>query len=204
MMDAPAPPSVKVVLVGDEAVGKTAIFKRLENNTFEKALQPTVGGSYVRLTLTNGRGSKTDIGLWDTAGAERYRSIVPVYFRHAQIVIYVFDLTSAESFESIGQEWVKTVQTKAPADVQLLLLGNKSDLDDKRKVDLTAAQQLSERIGAKAYIETSALNGAGIDLVTSQLVALLPAETEVSDFVDRIEPLPAVEKSRPSGCLVRC
>jgi small GTP-binding protein len=197
-------PSVKAVLVGDESVGKTAIFKRLEDNTFDSRQPATIGGSYLRLTVTDGHGSSKDIGLWDTAGAERYRSIVPMYFQRAQIVICVFDLTSDQSFQNISIEWVKMVRNKAPADVEFLIIGNKSDLDKDRRIDLPAAQQLSEQIGAKAYIETSALNGTGIDLLKTQLGVMVAAEKDDWDVVETVEPQETGPEGAIGGCLNRC
>jgi small GTP-binding protein len=194
---------VKVVLIGDEAVGKTAIFKRLWDNTFNIDQQATIGGSYFRLTVQDSHSSDTEVGMWDTAGSERYRSIVPMYFRGAQIIVCVFDLTSTESFNHIT-DWIELARNKGPANAQFLLVGNKTDLDAAREINFTEAQQLSEQIGAKYYIETSALNGTGIDLFKTKLGTLIAADSDDWDIVDLLQPQFQPEANKPSGCLARC
>jgi small GTP-binding protein len=185
--------AVKAVLVGDTDVGKTAIFKRLEDNTFDKRQIPTVGGSYLSLSLTGPDGSQTNIGLWDTAGHERFRTIVPMYFQRAVAIICVFDLAQRASFDHI-RTWVEMARTTAPDDVKFLLIGNKSDLDEDRQVELPVATELSDSIGAKAYIETSALSGAGIDLLKGQLAALASRVNQEQAVVEQIDPeVPIVE-----------
>jgi small GTP-binding protein len=198
MSDSFSEPSVKAVLVGDELVGKTAIFKRLEDNTFDIRQPATIGGSYLRLTVTDTIGSPTNIEVWDTAGAERYRSIVPIYFRRAQIVICVFDLTKKQSFDH-ATYWIDLARNSVHGGVEFLLIGNKSDLGDERNVDISAAQQLSEQIGAKAYIETSALTGTGIDLLKTQLGAMVATDAD-----NRAVDEPVELKGGSGGCLKRC
>jgi small GTP-binding protein len=204
MDSAASTPAVKAVLVGDASVGKTAIFKRLDDNSFDGCVSETVGGSYARLTVRDGTGVATDLGLWDTAGAERYRSIIPMYFHRSQIAILVFDLTSQQSFEHIGTEWIKLVRDRAPANVQLLLVGNKSDLECGRDVDFTSAQQLSEQIGAKDYIETSALSGAGIQHLKAQLGAILLTDLDDGDVIEPMVPEDATREGRTGVCLKGC
>jgi small GTP-binding protein len=185
---------VKVVLVGDTAVGKTAIFKYLEDNTFDPRGIPTVGGSYLALDLTAPDGSMVTIGLWDTAGQERFRTIVPMYFQRATAIVCVFDLTQRATFEHIPM-WVQMAQTTAPPEVKFLLLGNKSDLLDDRKIQLSVATEFANSIRAPAYIETSALNGSGIDVLKNELGRLAWGVEQEKGPVDEINPEEATQSS---------
>jgi small GTP-binding protein len=192
---------VKAVLVGDTDVGKTAIFKRLEDNTFDRRQIPTVGGSYLSLRLTGPDGSPATIGLWDTAGQERFRTIVPMYFQRAAAILCVFDLAQRASFDHI-RGWVEMARTTAPDEVKFLLIGNKADLDGDRQVELPVATELANSISATAYIETSALSGAGIDLLKGQLAALGSRVNQEPSVVEQIGPeVPIVEgRLRIPGC----
>jgi small GTP-binding protein len=157
--------SVKAVLVGDSAVGKTALYTRLDSNSFDPRHTPTVGGSFTKLTVSF-EGFRGEVGLWDTAGQERFRTLVPLYFQRAVIVVLCFDLTSASSFDSI-EMWHEMARAHAPPTVHFFLIGNKSDLIDAREVQFPDAQQKSERLHADVYIETSAVTSAGLDELLS-------------------------------------
>jgi small GTP-binding protein len=203
MSDSSSQPCVKAVLIGDVAVGKTAISKRLEDNTFNSQYVSTTHSANVRLTVPDGHGSERDIRLWDTAGDERYRSVFPAYFRGTSIVICVFGLTLKQSFNHV-LDWIKLARDNGPEHLQCLLVGNKSDLDDERKVDFSAAQQLSEQIKAKAYIETSALNGMGIDLLRSKLGTCVSAVPANSEVVQPVDPDSEPQEGGVGGCLKQC
>jgi small GTP-binding protein len=152
----------KAVLVGDSSVGKTSLFQRLEDDTFNSARSsPTIGGSYNRLKLHSDDGSDVEVGLWDTAGQERFRTIVPIYFHRADVVACVFDLSQQSSFHSV-RSWIDLAARNAPEGVRFILIGNKLDLVGTRAVDATEAEDLANSIRADGYIETSAESGEGI------------------------------------------
>jgi small GTP-binding protein len=156
---------LKAVLIGDSGVGKTSIYQRLEQNIFNPAQVPTVGGSFAKILIPNGN-SEEEIGLWDTAGQERFRMIVPLYFQRASIVIIVFSLGHMETFESV-QSWYDFAKLHAPPDVHFFLIGNKSDLVERRAITFDDAEAMSGRLEADVYIETSALTGAGFEELLS-------------------------------------
>jgi small GTP-binding protein len=194
--------SAKAVLIGDADVGKTCIFKRLEDDTFDNRERNSVSGSLLQIRLRDGGGCPAELRLWDTAGSERYRSIVPMYFRCARIIVCVFDLTSAQSFAHVT-EWVELARNRARPNVQFLLVGNKSDRDSERQVDFTSGQRLSEQIGAKAYIETSALNGTGIDLFRNQLATMV-STAPPDAHVESVAPQRTNGGRRPRLCAKGC
>jgi small GTP-binding protein len=151
--------TVKAVLVGDSGVGKTSIYQRLEQNIFNDAQMPTVGGSFAKITIPGGAESQ-EIGLWDTAGQERFRTIVPLYFQRASLVLIVFSVGSRDSYDNV-QDWYELAKSHAPPDVRYFVIGNKSDLIDERQVPFDEAQAKAEQFRADVYIETSAVTGAG-------------------------------------------
>lgn len=156
----------KAVLIGDSAVGKTALFQRLENDTFQESHIPTVGGAYTRISINSSNGYTYDIGLWDTAGQERFRNVVPMYFQSANIIIAVYDITNRESFENIGT-WIDLANQKAPPDACYILIGNKSDLEEQRVITMEEMEELRENLHFTEALETSAFNGKGIDMLIS-------------------------------------
>ncbi|OHT07470.1 Ras-related protein Rab-43 [Tritrichomonas foetus] len=156
----------KAVLIGDSTVGKTALFQRLESDTFEESHIPTVGGSYSRISITSSTQCVFDIGLWDTAGQERFRNVVPMYFQNANIILVVYDITNRESYDNIGS-WIELANQKAPANTKLILIGNKSDLDDIRAISLSEMQDTRDHFKFFGAVETSALNGRGVDILLS-------------------------------------
>jgi small GTP-binding protein len=182
--------ALKAVLIGDSGVGKTSIFQRLESSKFSDAHIPTVGGAYTAVQVGV---SERTIGLWDTAGQERFRTIVPMYFQRAHIVVIVFDLTQRQTFEHLA-EWHEIAKTKAPENIKYVLIGNKRDCVDERVVTLAEAEEARQKIGGFVYIETSALNGDGFDLVLSEFGRLADEIDSVPDGeTPVITPVPTPE-----------
>jgi len=151
----------KVVLCGNSGVGKTTIFQRIESGKVSEFSAPTVGSSYLNRTVMY-QNRPINMSIWDTAGQDQFRTILPVYFRGSDYVIIVFDITSIDTYNAI-ENWAKLIKDTAPPYVKFSILGNKSDLDHKRTVDVDQVQQLVSLIGAQNYYEVSAKNGDGID-----------------------------------------
>lgn len=90
-----------MVLCGNAAVGKTSITMRYKDGKFTKINEPTLAGAYQEKKIKTRNGEDMQLNIWDTAGDERFRSIMPLYYRDAEIALLVFDLTDAESFKGI-------------------------------------------------------------------------------------------------------
>ena len=105
-------------------------------------------------------GQKVKLQIWDTAGHERFRTITTSYYRGAHGIVTVFDLTERESFEHIGK-WLDEINKYAKENVMRFLIGNKSDLVDKRKVSYEEARALANRLNIY-YVETSAKNNINV------------------------------------------
>ena len=137
----------KVVLIGDADVGKTKIALRYMEGKFTKETQSTIGVEFSVKQLTI-RNTKIKLQIWDTAGTERYRSVTKTFMQKAKGALVVFDLTKRASFDSIDQ-WVEEVKKIACPSVKLLLIGNKSDLTELRKVSVEECKEKADRLGAR-------------------------------------------------------
>lgn len=111
---------------------------------------------------SNGRTHRIHLQLWDTAGQERFRSLTTAFFRDAMGFILMFDLTSELSFLNV-RNWISQLQTHAYCeDPDIILVGNKLDLEDRRVVDYNRAKDFADKHGCD-YIETSAATGDNVD-----------------------------------------
>ena len=152
----------KIVFLGDAGVGKSSILVRLDKNTFYEEYVMTVGGVYLKHVITLKNKLQFTLHIWDTGGEERYRAIVPIYYRDASAAVLVYDVSNIKSFKSL-QYWLNELDSKEKADGMILALaGNKSDLPENQKqVTLSTAKTFGE--GHKLILaETSARTGEGI------------------------------------------
>jgi small GTP-binding protein len=150
----------KFILVGDSSVGKTAIAKRFCEREFSSDLPQTIGLEFGNRTVSI-QENCIRLQIWDTAGQERFRSITRSYFRGSSAVFLVYDITNRESFSHICG-WADDSTRLAPLESVQILIGNKSDLDDKRQVSNAEAKDFAEQ-NRLTLFETSALSGDKID-----------------------------------------
>ncbi|GAA5922272.1 Rab family GTPase [Sporobolomyces koalae] len=124
---APARPvQVKLVLLGESAVGKSSVVLRFCQNDFQPNKEPTIGAAFLtqRCRLED---KVIKFEIWDTAGQERFRSLSPMYYRNAQAAVVVYDVTKSASLEQ-AKTWVKELQRQANPNIVIALAGNKVDL----------------------------------------------------------------------------
>ena len=165
----------KVIIVGDFAVGKTCILVRLSEGKFSEDANPTIGASFLKYQLTTERGS-CELNLWDTSGDERFRSVMPVYFRGANVAIIVYDVTRHDTFENL-EYWIDLTKKSGPENVQILVVGAKNDLE--KNVTDDEAQALCQKHGVE-WITCSALTGNNIT-ATFDIVGKLAHKSEGVD-----------------------
>eukprot|EP00918_Siedleckia_nematoides_P101669 GHVU01222176.1.p1 GENE.GHVU01222176.1~~GHVU01222176.1.p1 ORF type:complete len:214 (-),score=25.81 GHVU01222176.1:1008-1649(-) len=149
----------KLVLLGDASVGKSCVVLRFAKDEFYEFQEPTIGAAFVTQTVHLGD-SVVKFEIWDTAGQERYRSLAPMYYRGAAAAIIVYDITSKESFEG-AKSWVSELQAVHSPELILALAGNKSDLENLRRVDTEYARSYAEANNL-LFMETSAKNGHNV------------------------------------------
>ena len=111
--------SCKVVLLGESGVGKTCIIDRLINNKFEENVEPTKGASFGTkiMNLDEFEEKNIQLGIWDTAGQEKYRSLSKIFYKDANIAILVYDITDKKSFEEIQNYWYDQIKENGPKDI---------------------------------------------------------------------------------------
>jgi small GTP-binding protein len=152
--------SGKFIIIGDSGVGKTAILRRLIENTFTEVAQTTVGVEFESKMLTIGD-RKMKLQIWDTAGQERFKSIARAYYRNAVGVILVFDITERQSFDDLDM-WLNDVHSLCNPNAVIQLIGNKLDLIAKREISAAEAESFAERHQMN-YLETSAKGGDNVN-----------------------------------------
>jgi len=150
----------KVLLLGDTDVGKSSLILRYTEETFNSKLVNSIGVDF-KMKKKEIDGKIIKVQIWDTAGHERFRSITYSYYRGANAIIIVFDITDKKSFLSIT-EWLKQIEKHAKENVFKFLVGNKSDLSEERKVTYEEAKEYADEHDLP-YIETSAKEGININ-----------------------------------------
>ncbi|XP_077400403.1 EF-hand calcium-binding domain-containing protein 4B isoform X2 [Vanacampus margaritifer] len=160
----------KVVLVGNSSVGKTSLLRSFCEGQFHPSTTATVGIDFSVKTLTLNN-MQIAMQLWDTAGQERYRSITKQFFRKADGVVVMYDVTLEESFKAV-RPWLANVKNAAGESVQILVLGNKMDMDGDREVSFKEAEQLAQESKVMFY-EVSAYTGKNVTESLTHLARLL-------------------------------
>jgi small GTP-binding protein len=167
--------SLKVVVVGDSGVGKTCFLIRFVRDQFDEECQPTLGVEFLTKIVQTER-HRIQLQLWDTAGQELFRSVTRGYYRGSAGALLVFDITSRDSFESVAR-WLQDIRDVARADVVTMLIGNKSDLADKRQVSTDEADAFAKGHSMQ-YCETSAKTGHNLAAAVDACVAVIEKNVE--------------------------
>jgi len=150
----------KILMIGDSGVGKSSVLERFVDDTYNESFISTIGIDFrIRTIYQDDKIIKLQI--WDTAGQERYHSITSSYYRGAQGVILVYDVTDRSTFDKLST-WLTNSNTYAKDKCFTLLIGNKIDLVNKRQVSYETAKQFADENGLD-YIETSAKSGNNVE-----------------------------------------
>tara|TARA_Y100000817_G_C16803856_1_gene520945 strand:- start:199 stop:810 length:612 start_codon:yes stop_codon:yes gene_type:complete len=169
-MDVKKPIVYKLVFMGDSGVGKTAIATRIACNIFTPCSEATIGASYFSKVIYKNN-KRYNLNIWDTAGQEKYRCLVPLYYNNADAAIIVYDVTNKKSYES-AKENVQELREKTKVAV-ILFIGNKSDLLDDRRVKYREVKEYADEENLIFY-ETSAKLGLNITEMLHEMIDKLP------------------------------
>jgi len=161
----------KIVLLGNQSVGKTSLITRFMYDTFDNTYQATIGIDFLSKTMYL-EDRTVRLQLWDTAGQERFRSLIPSYIRDSSVAIVVFDITNRESFFATSK-WIEDVRSERGNEVIIVLVGNKADLSDKRQVTLEEATAKAAELNIM-FMETSAKAGHNVKSLFKKIAMSLP------------------------------
>ncbi|GAA5822666.1 hypothetical protein JCM11251_004333 [Rhodosporidiobolus azoricus] len=161
----------KLVFLGEQSVGKTSLITRFMYDTFDNTYQATIGIDFLSKTMYL-EDRTVRLQLWDTAGQERFRSLIPSYIRDSSVAVVVYDITNRTSFMNTSK-WVDDVRSERGNDVIIVLVGNKTDLGDKRQVTTDEAEQKSKELNVM-FIETSAKAGHNVKTLFRKIAQALP------------------------------
>ena len=155
--------SFKIIIVGDSGVGKSCLSIKATRNYFEDFYSPTVGFEFLTFNV------KVDekivkLQIWDTCGQEVYRSLISSFYRSASLAIIVYSIENADSFSNI-EKWLNDIKTQSNPDVKIFLIGNKADLEDKRKITKATGEKFCQEHQISFFAETSAKTGFNVENV---------------------------------------
>ncbi|GAA5828575.1 hypothetical protein JCM3770_006370 [Rhodotorula araucariae] len=150
----------KLLLIGDSGVGKSCLLLRFADDTYTESYISTIGVDFKIRTIEL-EGKTVKLQIWDTAGQERFRTITSSYYRGAHGIIVVYDVTDQDTFANVKQ-WLQEIDRYACDGVNKLLVGNKSDLAQKKVVDYAVAKEFADQIGV-SLLETSAKNATNVE-----------------------------------------
>ena len=150
----------KIVMLGDQNVGKTSIINRFKHNKFVGNIEPTLALDFQskEIIIDN---INVKLLLYDTAGQEKFRTLIPLYTREANIIFFIYDITNSDSFHNI-EKWYNSLENVNKNEAIFFLVGNKMDLNDERKVPEEEARAYANRYNF-IFQEVSALTGDGIE-----------------------------------------
>ncbi|EFA85186.1 Rab GTPase [Heterostelium album PN500] len=161
----------KLVFLGDQSVGKTSIITRFMYDSFDITYQATIGIDFLSKTMYL-EDRTVRLQLWDTAGQERFRSLIPSYIRDSSVAIVVYDITNKNSFLNTIK-WIDDVRSERGNNVVIMLVGNKTDLADKRQVSMEEGEAKAKEYEIM-FTETSAKAGFNIKALFRKVASALP------------------------------
>ena len=161
--------SLKITLVGESTVGKSSIIYQFINKTFLENSFATIGCDKFSKIIKI-KNNKILLNLWDSAGQERFKSLSPMFLKGSNIVILVYDITNAESFEKLENYWINVVKDNTE-NIILGIAGNKIDLYEKEKVNEEIGRKFAEKENG-FFFNVSAKNYQSIEILIIQLATL--------------------------------
>lgn len=171
---------LKVLLIGESGVGKTSILLRFADDYFPLVHQSTVGVDF-KQKMINYKDKVVKMQIWDTAGQERFRTITKSYYKKANGIIMVYDVSDENSFFNV-KNWLKQVDALADPSICKILIGNKSDVDpENRKVDLVEGEKLAKELKIP-FFESSAKDNLNITKIFMEITKLIADKLEKTNI----------------------
>ena len=158
----------KIILLGDDFIGKTSILLRYTDRVLNGPPLITIGLDYRLKSIILKNGKSIKMQIWDTAGQDRFRAITKNYYRGLHGIILIYDVTCRRTFESI-KNWVSQIREEATKKVTIYLVANKIDRKEDREVEREEGEKLAKELGLP-FIEVSAKDGINVDEIFEDLV----------------------------------
>ena len=161
----------KIIIIGNSGVGKTSITTSAVKNVFINDYKSTIGMEIFSLYLkVNDKPIKLQI--WDTCGQEIYRSLIKNFYRNSSLAIIVYSIDKKNSFKDINL-WTKEIRVNSSPDIKIVLIGNKSDLDNDRQVSYEEGKKYLDDDEVLKFFETSAKTGENIEKLFQEISIIL-------------------------------
>lgn len=168
---------IKTLLLGDSGVGKSCLLRRIGEKKYDEDMcAPTIGVDYKKISI-KAQNNIVKFLIWDTAGQERFQSISRIYYKNAQITIFIFDLTNRQSFNRI-KFWLNEFEMESHIKTIKILVGNKYDLNDKKITDDEIKNMIENNFFIN-YFEISVRNNTQIDNMFEFLSNLIISEGDL-------------------------
>ena len=174
---------LKLVLLGDSGVGKTNLISRYISNSFDENTRATIGVEFFCKNFRINKKRTIKVEIWDTAGQERYKAITSVYYKGAKGAFIVYDITSRKTFENIDK-WIGEIKERTTDDVKLIIIGNKTDLNNEREVKSEEALIKYQDMDIP-LIETSALEDTNVNEAFINLIKIVYKDIARKEIEER-------------------
>lgn len=177
---------LKFIIIGDTCVGKSNLLLKYTDRNFNNRHDITIGVDYgVRRICYNNNLYKVQV--WDTAGQETFRVITRSYYRNSLGCLLVYDVTNRVSFYNVSG-WLDDVKKYSESDLEIILVGNKIDVTNKREVSVEEGQDMANKHNI-LFIETSAKTGEGVDEAYFNIIKLLDTKIKNGDIIPNVNKL---------------
>lgn len=189
----------KILLVGDSGVGKSSLLMRFTAGEFEESSVPTIGVDF-KLKFVNLQNKRLKLTVWDTAGQERFRTLTSSYYRGAQGIVYAYDVTRRETFESLDEIWMREVDMYSTIeDAVKMVVANKLDKESEREVSREEGQAFARQHGC-LFVETSAKTNLAVAQAFEELVLKILDTPNLLDQAPGAKLQASKEKLYQSAC----
>ena len=175
---------LKLLIIGDSAVGKTSMLLKYTDNFFPESHLATIGVEFKTKDVQY-NGYKINLQVWDTAGQERFKSITKSFFRNANGIIFVYDITQKNTFKNV-KDWIKDSEANDTG-FKRILVGNKIDLQNKRQVQLNEVKEWADKKNIEV-IEASAKTGKNIENAVMKLIELILQNKSKDEILKQFGP----------------
>ncbi len=189
----------KIIVVGEASVGKSCIMVRAVKDEYKDNYEVTVGAESSTFFIKI-NGNIVQLQIWDTAGMEKFRSMIKVFFAGSHCALLVYDITRKETFEKLDV-WLSMLKETTTPDIKIVLVGNKKDNDKERQVTYEQGKQYEQQNGLFDFVETSAKTGEGVINTFIKVAKALFAEKQHVNSKDEGD-TKKLEQAKPKkkGC----